>query len=180
MLFLVVTNLTVHQYSSGLPSFLYPYHALAGLPIGSFWFKAVAGRGDWCAVLSILSMDGGGPHIRCCLALPWPGAAVMVQGPWLVQRRLTLPGHIWFPPARTRAQCRPDSRITNIMKSLVIAAALLVAGAVARPGGYTGVNITSDYFLCHCDLIMESPGPNHDCHESWCENEQSCWFNLKC
>ena len=47
-----------------------------------------------------------------------------------------------IPARRAWAQCRPDPRITNIMKSLVIAAAVLVAGAVAKPGGYTGDNIT--------------------------------------
>ena len=47
-----------------------------------------------------------------------------------------------IPASQHRAQCRHDSRITNIMKTLVIAAALLVTGAVAKPGGYTGGNIS--------------------------------------
>ena len=132
--------------SSGLPSFLYPHHAhvhshinrLAG--IGAFWFKAGAGRGGWCEVLSIIMMEGSNVswHYRPPLPLfCWDG-----QGHSMLQLRLApVSWPHMIPASRARAQCQPDSRITNIMKSFVIALAL-VAGAVAKPGGYTGDNIT--------------------------------------
>ena len=59
--------------------------------------------------------------------------------------------HKLLPLARRGAQFYPDSKLTKIMNTLVVVAALLVSGAVARSGGYAGVNIPQSMFF---DSVM--------------------------